>query len=167
MKFWSLLAVLCVRVNCVLSEDLPPPCSSEIYCYGRIIDNVMKLHVFKDSKDYVDLKLKKLPNETLQLFDNFMATVDNQPTQAQLKKWVENNFDPSGSELERHRPVDHKKNIEVFNRISDVNFKKFASDLNDIWIELSRKMKEEVEVSLFQVKIEAKTRKNCFFLGKF
>lgn len=132
----------------VSSNDLPPPCSSEIYCYGRIIDSVMKNHIFNDSKAYVDLKLKKSPDDTLRSFDSFMATVNDIPSQDQLQKWVEANFVPSGSELDHHRPVDHKINIEIYNRISDDKLKKFASDLNNIWIELSRKMKDEAKVSL-------------------
>lgn len=104
-------------------------------------------HIFNDSKTFVDLKLKLTPNETLKLFDGFMNKVNNTPTKDQLHAWVEENFDPTGSELESWIPVDHKRNLEVYNRIRDKKFKKFASDLNDIWIELSRKMKDEVKVS--------------------
>lgn len=132
----------------VSSDDLPPPCSSEIYCYGRVIDNVMKAHIFNDSKTYVDLKLKKTPKDTLERFDEFMLKVDNHPTQDQLQAWVEDNFDPTGSELEYWEPIDQKTDIELYNKIADKNLKGFASDLNKIWSELSRKMKDEVKVSL-------------------
>lgn len=111
----------------------------------------MSNHIFNDSKSYVDLKLKKPTSETLLSFDIFMASVSNQPTQDQLQKWVEENFDPSGSELDKHIPVDHKTDLEVYNRISDENLKKFASDLNDIWIELCRKMNSQAKVRNFLV----------------
>lgn len=145
----ALFAFACsVAFSLVLSaEDLPPPCFSEIYCYGRIIDSVMTNHLFNDSKTFVDLKLKRSPNETLKLFDDFMTKFNDKPTKDQLESWVKDNFDPEGSELEMWTPVDHKKNLEVYNRIKDKNFKKFASDLNDIWIELSRRMTDEVKVS--------------------
>ena len=107
----------------------------------------MKLHIFKDSKTYVDLKLKQPPNVTLELFDNFMTKVGNQPNQDQLETWINENFDPPGTELENWTPLDHKTDIELYNRIEDKNLKKFASDLNNIWIELSRKMSNEVKVS--------------------
>jgi alpha,alpha-trehalase len=149
MKFWCFLTWLCFVVSCH-GEDLPPPCASEIYCHGRLIDFVMKNRIFNDSKTYVDLKLKKSPDDTLKLFDEFMLNVNNTPSQDELQKWVENNFDPAGSELEPHKPEDHKDNIELYNRINDKNFKKFARDLNAIWIELCRKMKTEVEVSLIE-----------------
>ena len=148
MKFRLLLITCFAIVKCCHSEDLPPPCSSEIYCYGRLIDSVMKNHIFNDSKTYVDLQLKKPPNETLKLFDEFMVKVNNQPSQDELTKWIYENFDESGSELERHKPLDHKENIEIYNRISDKNFKKFAKDLNNLWVDLCRRMKDEVQVSL-------------------
>lgn len=107
----------------------------------------MKAHIYNDSKTYVDMKLKKAPNETLQLFDDFMLKVNNEPSRDELQKWVEKNFDPKGSELEEWSPIDHKDNIKLYNRIVDKNLKQFASDLNEIWKELSRKMKDEVKVS--------------------
>lgn len=137
----------CALTGCVVTDNLPPPCPSEIYCHGKIIDNVMNAHIFNDSKTYVDLKLKKPPNETLQLFDMFMSEFNNQPSKDQLQAWVEKNFDPAGSELENWKPIDHKEIIELYNRIADKNLKKFASDLNLIWNELSRRMKDEVKVS--------------------
>ena len=146
MKSLLCLALFSGLVNYVVLEDLPPPCFSEIYCYGRIIDIVMTQHIFNDSKTFVDMALKKPPNETLKSFDDFMLTVSNQPTKIQLEKWVEENFNKKGSEIEAWKPVDHKQKLEVFNRIQDKNFKKFASDLNEVWLELSRKMKDEVKV---------------------
>lgn len=147
MKCAVFVFVLGTITKQVSMECLPPPCFSEIYCYGRIIENVMKNHIFNDSKTFVDLKLKKPPSETLKLFDEFMLSANNTPTKEQLQSWVELNFDPAGSELERWRPIDHKRTFEALNRINDKNLKKFASDLNDVWIELSRRMKDEVKVS--------------------
>jgi alpha,alpha-trehalase len=151
MNFRYFLITCFVLVGGCVAEDLPPPCPSEIYCHGRIIEMVMTKHIFNDSKTYVDQKLKKPPNETLKSFDDFMATVNNAPSQDQLQAWVESNFDPPGTELENHKPADHKDNIELYNRISDKHFKKFASDLNGIWIELCRKMNKEVEVSVITI----------------
>lgn len=147
MKTFLFFLTLVASISYVVLEDLPPPCFSEIYCYGRIIDIVMKKHIFNDSKTYVDLGLKKPPNETLRSFDNFMLEVNSQPTRDQLERWVVANFNPKGSELEVWKPIDHKQRLEVYNRIKDKHLKKFASDLNEIWFELSRKMKDEVKVS--------------------
>jgi alpha,alpha-trehalase len=147
MKFLITLFACCACVCVIKSEDLPPPCSSEIYCHGKLIDSVMTARVFNDSKTYVDLKLKQPANVTLELFDIFLEKYNNKPTKSQLQQWVEENFDPTGSELEMWKPIDHNDKFEALNRIADKNFKQFAIDLNDIWIELSRKMKDEVKVS--------------------
>lgn len=147
LLFLSLGALVFINASEQLIGELPPPCFSEIYCYGRIIDIVMSKHIFNDSKTFVDLALKKPPNETLKSFDDFMLQVNNEPTTKQLELWVDINFNPKGSELEVWKPIDFKPKLEVFNRIKDESFKKFASDLNEIWIELSRKMKDEVKVS--------------------
>lgn len=146
MKFyWLNIVILICTVKSENLPDLPPPCESEIYCHGRIIDLVMRMSIFEDSKTFVDMKLKKSPNETLDEFDNFVSSVNNRPTQDQLVKWVNENFDPKGSELERHTPSDHKNEFQLLSRIKDVHLRKFASDLNNIWIELCRKMKNEVK----------------------
>jgi len=142
-----LLSVVSLLIAGVVSGDekLPPPCFSEIYCYGRVIDTVMKAHIFNDSKTYVDLKLKQPTAETLLSFDVFMTQVNSTPTKEQLQHWVDLSFDDKGSELEEWTPVDHKTDIAVIKRIRDPVFKQFAQSLNDIWLELSRKMKDEVK----------------------
>lgn len=128
-----------------ISAKLPPPCDSEIFCYGRVIDTVMRLHIFQDSKTFVDMKLKRPPNETLELFDEFMTSVESAPTKSQILNWVEENFDEKGSELESHTPKDFKNDFQLLNRLKDDNLRKFASDLNNIWLELCKKMKDEVK----------------------
>lgn len=147
---FNLFALTCgAIIACVSTADLPPPCSSEIYCYGRLIDSVMTNHLFNDSKTYVDLKLKAPPNETLALFDAFIEANGNKPTKDQLMAWVNENFDQPGSEIEPVAPVDHKNatEIKIYNRLKDENLKKFASDLHEIWPTLTRRMKNEVKVS--------------------
>lgn len=81
-------------------------------------------------------------------FDNFIAKYnDSTPPHDDLKSWLLENFDPVGSELMQWNPRDFKENPEILNKIHDKNYRKFASDLNHLWIELSRKMKDEVRVS--------------------
>lgn len=151
----SVFVFFLAEVNAQSISDLPPPCFSEIYCYGRIIDSVMKNRIYDDSKTFVDLKLKLPPNETLESFDTFMAGVGNEPSKDELQKWLDDNFDPTGSELESWKPIDHKQNIELYNHLRDDNLKRFAGDLNDIWIELSRRMKDEVKVRMTRIRLKA------------
>ena len=94
------------------------------------------------------MKLKQSPEITLQLFDEFMAKSSNgKPSKDEIQQWVETNFDPRGSELEIWKPTDYKENPEVLNKINDKEFRNFAKNLNEIWEELGRKMKDDVKTN--------------------
>lgn len=91
------------------------------------------------------MKMKNGPEETLSRFNAFIST-NNQPSQEEIKRWVEENFDPPGSEFEPWIPSDWKKNPAILSKVNDGNLKEFASDLNNIWLELGRKMSSDVAV---------------------
>jgi alpha,alpha-trehalase len=101
--------------------------------------------IYNDSKHFVDMKLKQSPDETLKSFDSFMEKASNNPSKDEIQKWVEENFDKPGSELEIWKPTDYKENPEVLNKINDKELRNFAKKLNEIWEELGRKMKDEVK----------------------
>lgn len=146
-----LLRLLVVLLNCltISSQEFSPPCDT-LFCTGPLIDLVMSMRVFNDSKTFVDLKLKQNPNETMKLFNEFMEKHNNnQPSKEELESWLAEHFEPTGSELIEWSPSDFKTQPKVLNRIRDKNYKKFASDLNYLWIDLSRKMKDEVKVRNF------------------
>jgi alpha,alpha-trehalase len=101
--------------------------------------------IYNDSKTFVDMKLKRSPDETLKLFDEFMAKyVDRQPEKDAIQKWVEENFEERGKEFENWIPDDFKKDPEILSRINDKALRTFAQNLNGIWLELGRKMKKDV-----------------------
>lgn len=45
-------------------------------------------HIFNDSKTFVDMKLKRSPKETVQLFREFMAEHGDRPTRADIIDFV-------------------------------------------------------------------------------
>lgn len=100
--------------------------------------------IFNDSKTFVDMKLKQSPSKTLELFDQFIAKND-QPTREEIRAWVDENFDPRGTEFEPWTPDDYTKTPAILNNIADKEFKKFASDLNEVWLDLGRQMRKEVK----------------------
>lgn len=101
--------------------------------------------IYNDSKTFVDMKLKQSPDETLKVFDEFMAKfTDRQPTKDELQEWVEQNFEERGTEFETWIPDDHTKSPAILNKIADKQLKAFAADLNGIWLELGRKMTKDV-----------------------
>lgn len=101
--------------------------------------------IYNDSKTFVDMKLKQSPDVTLVLFDEFMAKLNRAPTREEIKDWVEQNFEKSGTEFEKWIPDDYTKNPAILNKINDKEFRNFAQNLNNIWLELGRKMKKEVK----------------------
>ncbi|CAG9855039.1 unnamed protein product [Phyllotreta striolata] len=126
-------------------EDLPPPCSSEIYCYGRLLDTIQTSNVYKDSKTFVDMKMKHIPNETLRLFDEFMASHQARPTRNQVSEFLKANFEPAGTEFEEWNPSDWVSNPKFLARIKDQKFRLWAKELNDIWKILGRKIKADIK----------------------
>lgn len=61
---------------------------SEIYCSGDVLHTIQMAHIFNDSKTFVDMKLKKSPKETVQLFKEFMAQHNERPTRDDLINFV-------------------------------------------------------------------------------
>lgn len=127
-----------------ISVQLPPPCSSEIYCHGRLLQKIQMSHIYADSKTFVDMKLKQSPEKTLKIFDEFIAK-NPDPSNTELQKWIEENFEEPGSEFEYWYPDDFTKTPTVLNKIHDKGLLNFASELNGIWTELGRKIKKEVK----------------------
>lgn len=107
----------------------------------------MQMRIFDDSKTFVDMKLKQSPEVTIASFNNFMEKYNNtQPPRNEIKAWLDDNFDGTGTEMIKCYPTDFTQNPNVLKRIKDKDLRKFALDLNNIWIELCRKMKDEVKV---------------------
>lgn len=105
--------------------------------------------IYQDSKTFVDMKLRQPPLETLALFEQFMDkyTEESPPSREELQTWVETYFDPPASEFESWIPDDFTKHPQVIDKIKDKNFQEFALDLNGIWLELGRKMKNDVKTN--------------------
>lgn len=128
-------------------SKLPPACDSMIYCHGPLLNTVQMAGLYNDSKTFVDMKIKMSPNITLEHFYDMMSRTDSNPTKADIQEFVNQNFDPEGSEFEDWRPSDWKHNPGFLAKIKDPLLHKWASALNDLWLDLGRKMKEAVKES--------------------
>ncbi|XP_050583012.1 trehalase-like isoform X5 [Bombus affinis] len=127
---------------------VPQPISkNDIYCHGELLHTIQMASIYKDSKTFVDMKMKFSPNETLLLFREFMESVNQTPTRNQIEQFINNTFDQEGSEFEEWNPVDWTSQPKFLNKIHDHDLRKFASDLNQIWKMLGRKMKDDVRVN--------------------
>ncbi|XP_023171892.1 trehalase isoform X2 [Drosophila hydei] len=118
--------------------------SCQIYCYGPLLHTVQMAKLFPDSKTFVDMKLKASPEKTMELFEAFMASKNNAPTNDEIRKFVNDNFGDKGTELEVWSPTDWVENPAFLNLVNDPDLKQWGMDLNNIWKELGRKMKDDV-----------------------
>lgn len=120
---------------------------SDVYCRGELLHTIQMASIYKDSKTFVDMKMKQPPYETLKLFREFMDRHDQMPTRYQIERFVNDTFDPEGSEFEDWDPVDWTFRPKFLSKILDDDLRNFASDLNSIWKMLGRKMKDDVRVN--------------------
>ncbi|CAH1103606.1 unnamed protein product [Psylliodes chrysocephalus] len=143
----NLVILLLINFTNIIAseENLPPPCFSEVYCYGRLLDTVQMSNIYKDSKTFVDMKMKYGPNETLRLFDEFIANHQLKPTPEEVMNFLNTNFDPAGMEFEDWVPSDWVPTPKFVDLIKDPKYQDWATKLNDIWKILGRKMKAEIK----------------------
>ncbi|XP_055902770.1 trehalase-like [Eupeodes corollae] len=123
------------------SDDLP---SCEIYCRGDLLHTIQMAHLYKDSKTFVDMKLKNSPTVTIEKFKQFMQKTNNSPNQTEVQNFVNDNFEDRGKEFVSWTPEDWIENPRFLNNIRNAKLRQFASDLNGIWKILGRKMIDDV-----------------------
>lgn len=120
---------------------------SDVYCRGELLHTIQMASIYKDSKTFVDMKMKRPPDETLKSFREFMERHEQMPTRYQIERFVNDTFDPEGSEFEDWDPDDWTFRPKFLSRILDDDLRNFASELNGIWKMLGRKMKDDVRVN--------------------
>jgi alpha,alpha-trehalase len=122
-----------------------------IYCQGPIVESVNYHKLFNDSKDFVDMPLKSNPDVVLA---NFQAAFQDKPANQidrdQLNKFVKDNFDEPGSELENCTLTDWQEYPPKLKAIQDPTFREWAYELNGIWRHLCKKTRAEVEKKIQQ-----------------
>merc|ERR1719410_1665864 len=99
--------------------------------------------LFNDSKTFVDMPMN-YDTETVQR--NFDKLPDK--NDATLRKFLSENFSPEGTELEKVTPTDWTESPEFIENISDENLKELATNMNNLWKNLTRafnKSKLEIE----------------------
>lgn len=103
--------------------------------------------IFVDSKTFVDMKLKKPPAETLEIFEEWYNSHNRDPNTTQVAAWVKENFEEPGSEFELWEPTDWNEQPTFLSKIDDVSYRQWANDLNHFWLQLGRKMKADVHTN--------------------
>ncbi|CAD7012312.1 trehalase isoform X2 [Ceratitis capitata] len=124
--------------------DDTDPVTCQIYCYGPLLHTVQMARLYKDSKTFVDMKLKNRPEETMEDYNAFMAKRNNSPTEAEIRDFVDTHFEERGKEFEPWIPDDWKEHPSFLDAINDPDLRQWGADLNGIWKELGRKMIDDV-----------------------
>ncbi|CAI4222949.1 unnamed protein product [Auanema sp. JU1783] len=120
--------------------------NSFIYCYGRLLEAVNQHQLFNDSKTFVDMPMVLNPDETQRLFDDrFGTTPVENINKTDLKAFVNKYFLPAGSELLNCTPPDWKATPSILMKINDPDLRAWASELNNIWRTLCKKIDPQIE----------------------
>ena len=90
-------------------------CDNGIFCQGNILHSVQMAKVFGDAKTFVDMRMKY---DKADIESNFTALGVN-PSSAQIKKFVMENFSPAGYDLEPFYPEDWVEKPESLNKVQD------------------------------------------------
>jgi len=138
------LVCLLLILAFVCGESFPPPCNSNIYCYGELLHTVQMKKIYHDSKTFVDMKMKQLPNKTWEIFQELMNRTASDPSTEQLENFLNENFEPAGSEFEKWEPSDWIKHPKFLSKIKDSDYLEWGKQLNDLWKFLGRKIKDDV-----------------------
>lgn len=141
----SVFAMIALAGCNIDRSKLPPTCESLIYCHGPLLDTVQMAGLYNDSKTFVDMKIKISAEVAIRHFHEMMNRTSSRPTKADIQEYVNDNFDPEGSEFENWTPTDWKDNPAFLKRIKDPLLHEWASELNRLWLQLGRKMKSEVK----------------------
>lgn len=70
---------------------------------------------------------------------------NNIPSDEDLVKFIAENFEES-NELEKWTPTDFTNKPSIFNRIKDETYKYWVKALNDLWLTLAMKIKNDVNL---------------------
>ncbi|KAK7883019.1 hypothetical protein WMY93_029193 [Mugilogobius chulae] len=144
MSFW--LFVLCFSELLIFCQNvlLPPPCDSDIYCSGPILDQVQKAKLYDDDKYFVDMKLKVSPDIILSAFKNLSNESPAVPRE-KLQEFINMYFEKPGSEFETWTPPDFETFPPFLSRINDGQLRTFALKIHQLWNLLGKKIQSSVK----------------------
>ncbi|XP_055907519.1 trehalase-like [Eupeodes corollae] len=116
----------------------------DVFCHGDLLKTIQMSKIFQDSKHFVDMKLKNLPNITIDNFKKFMRSKHDKPSMDDLELFINDNFEDSVKVFTEWYPKDWKLKPKFLDHIKNNEFKIWGSDLNRIWKTLGRKLIDDV-----------------------
>eukprot|EP00096_Caligus_rogercresseyi_P005944 TRINITY_DN2202_c0_g1_i1.p1 TRINITY_DN2202_c0_g1~~TRINITY_DN2202_c0_g1_i1.p1 ORF type:complete len:610 (-),score=156.36 TRINITY_DN2202_c0_g1_i1:484-2313(-) len=132
-----------MEITYVSQEDDSPICESQIYCHGDLLRTIQLGGHFKDSKSFVDKKLKKSPKEVVKAFEALVKE-SNEPDDDAVMKFIEENFDDEGLEIESCAPVDWIQVPPFCKDLKSPKLRGLSRRINRLWMNLNRKIVSDV-----------------------
>ncbi|XP_014279134.1 trehalase isoform X2 [Halyomorpha halys] len=115
----------------------------DVFCRGHLLDVVQMAALYQDSKTFVDKKMKYPAAMILENFERFYDESEGIPERELIRGFVDSNFEVA-NELENYEPPDWVPYPSILKDIADVHLRNWASELNSIWKNLTRKHTSEV-----------------------
>nr|XP_006821583.1 PREDICTED: trehalase-like [Saccoglossus kowalevskii] len=137
---YTIVVVLCafsLHVNSEPALQDMPPCfgwpQEEIYCYGDLLHSAQVAELYNDSKHYVDMNINEEPDVVLDAYEQ----LDDPTDEETMAGFIDYYYEGPGEEFEDWIPDDWTKD--------DAEYRAWATELQEIWIHLGRKIKEDVK----------------------
>lgn len=137
----SVLLHLVLSAGILHGDEVVPACDSPIFCHGDLLDTIQLMRLFNDSKTFVDMSLKQSPENVSFAFNALPRPI----SKAQGLKFVRDYFSGPGDEFEPWEPTDLPRIPSFISRFKNPLMRGFAWDLCQIWKDLGRKIKSDVE----------------------
>ncbi|XP_043224413.1 trehalase-like isoform X3 [Amphibalanus amphitrite] len=116
----------------------------DIYCQGSLLHTVQMARLHKDSKHFVDMSMRYDPAEVKSNFDAMMRRTNQQPSQDDVRAFLNDNFEEPDSEFIQWHPSDWTENPKFLSRIADAGLRSWISELHGFWKQLGREVTGEV-----------------------
>jgi len=123
----------------VLSYTLPEQCS--VYCGGELLRTIQESGIYVDSKTFVDMPMKKDPEDIMKDFKKLTDySIET------LTQFLSDHFLTAGSELLSWTPPDWIEAQFIQNKKSQ-EYKDFAIQVNGMWKALGKQLIPDVQIN--------------------
>ncbi|KAJ1729036.1 hypothetical protein LPJ72_005187 [Coemansia sp. Benny D160-2] len=132
-----------------------PPCDSQIYCYGDLLQTVQLAKVYSDDKTFVSKPTLRPAKQVLEAFERIGG---RNATKEDLKKFVDENFGETEAELKAVVDLPElDPNPPFLNNVTDKLLRAYGAVVNGYWKTLVRKQDLSVlcdgcETSMLELK---------------
>ncbi|CAM9549185.1 unnamed protein product, partial [Choristocarpus tenellus] len=115
-----------------------------VYCEGPLLEAVQMSGIFPECKTFVDMPMKRDPEEILRAFAALGEMEKEDPVK--LSKFIHENFNEAGSDMTPCFPPDYDPEPAFLEIISDPKERAWAKGMHSLWPNLVRRVEADVIV---------------------